>query len=62
MSWACWALQLRRLEAEMQRLPGFKQGPEVASLLESERALQASALQLGSQRVSLLQSDLSTQV
>ena len=55
-------LQLKQLQREFARLPGFRKGGEVASLLEAERALQASALQLSSQRVGLLKEGLSTQV
>lgn len=55
-------LQLKQLQGEFTRLPGFQRGGEVASLLEAERALQASALQLSSQRVGLLKEGLSTQV
>ncbi|KAK9844794.1 hypothetical protein WJX74_006918 [Apatococcus lobatus] len=52
--------ELKELQGEFTRLPGFKKGGEVASLLEAERALQGSALQLSHQRVSLLREGLST--
>ena len=55
-------LQLTQLQGEFTRLPGFKKGGEVASLLEAERGVQASALQLSQQRVALLNEGLSTQV